>query len=336
MKLENNIGWCDVTTNPGIGCRGCELGDDCYAKFDTPARVLRAGKWPGRVGQPTETFGPGRTFVPTKSGLEKLRTWNNLCICDACHKTYPASMLIEPNTHCTNEDGDYCGTFRRIRAFCDSNSDWMDWPIEILAAALEEIRNAPNVDVILLTKWPWLFKERMESVIQLIETREFNFRGPPLRDWVGLWMNGHPPAQVVTLTSVLGNANDEKRIRGILAMPSACRGLSCEPLWAMPGLMLDHELGAYEPGNDSPLRRVRASAFKWIIFGCDSSKHHKGWESYETNVRFSIEQCRAAGVAVYHKQMPINGRVSLDMNEWPEDLRVREFYGDSRQPTAIS
>jgi len=43
-----------------------------------------------------------------------------------------------------------------------------------------------------------------------------------------------------------------------------------------------------------------------------------------------VRQCRAAGVPVFVKQIhratPSGGlRVSKDMNEWPEDLRVREF-----------
>lgn len=316
MKLENNIGWCDVTTNPGIGCRGCELGDDCYAKFDTPARVLRAGKWPGRMGQPTETFGPGRTFVPTKSGLEKLRGWNRLCICDHCHETHPVAVL---ETSGCNVCGAPITHLRRLRAFCDSNSDWMDWPIEVLAAALEEIRNAPNVDVILLTKWPWLFEERL---VAAFSSRLFDTNCLPLKSFIKDWADGKPPHNVITLTSVLGNANDQKRIEGILAMPSARRGLSCEPLWASV------TLNSYLPRNPKLFseRTGYAPTIDWIIVGCDSSRKHKGWTEYETNARGIIEQCRAAGVPVYHKQMPVNGRVSLNPNEWPEDLRGREFF----------
>lgn len=93
MKIENNISWTDATGNAGIGCRGCELATDCYAMFDTPARVLRAGRWPGYEGQRIETFGKGRTFVPTKKGLSDLRRLNKLCVCDRCHTTFPIAML---------------------------------------------------------------------------------------------------------------------------------------------------------------------------------------------------------------------------------------------------
>ncbi len=38
-----------------------------------------------------------------------------------------------------------------------------------------------------------------------------------------------------------------------------------------------------------------------------------------------VQQCRAAGAPVFVKQIHINGKVSKDMSEWPEELRVREL-----------
>lgn len=38
-----------------------------------------------------------------------------------------------------------------------------------------------------------------------------------------------------------------------------------------------------------------------------------------------VRQCRAAGVPVFVKQIHINGKMSKDMNEWPEELREREL-----------
>lgn len=307
--LKNNIGWCDVTMNPGIGCRGCELGDDCYAKFDSPARILRAGKWPGYVGQKTETFGRDRTFVPTKEGLSKLQRFNKVCICDDCREL---NSWLDEDGRMKGYQCLACGslnTLRRIRCFADSNSDWMDWPIDSLAKALDEIRRAPNVDVILLTKWPELWHERMEA-IAATEGGILGFE-PGFYNWLNAWIEDEPPANVITLTSVLGNAFDEKRIAGILQIPSRCRGLSMEPLWA--SVTLDQKW-------------LQPDAIRWVIVGCDSSKHHKGWEDYAANARGIIQQCQAAKVPVYHKQMPVNGRVSLNPAGWPADLRGREWF----------
>ena len=41
--------------------------------------------------------------------------------------------------------------------------------------------------------------------------------------------------------------------------------------------------------------------------------------------RSLVEQCKAAGVACYVKQLDIGGKVVHDMAAFPEDLRVRQF-----------
>lgn len=340
-KLENNIGWCDVSGNPGIGCRGCELGHDCYAEHDTPARVLRSGNWPGFIGQKIETFGKDRIFVPTKKGLQMLSRLNELCICEKCRVAVPFDRL----------DGERCpvacdGKLRRIRAFCDSNSDWMDWPIDVLARSLDQIRRAPNVDVILLTKWPELWSDRLHQAMRGIHNET--------DAWISGWLDGFAPENVIVMTSVLGNALDAKRIKAVLEIPAHRRGLSCEPLWGEPDLLIEDncsgwccpECGsfnidpeAFTPANDlgqflcldckhvgdpgaDPLWKPR---IQWLIVGCDSSKHRKGWENYDANARSVIEQARTAGMKVWHKQMPSNGKVSLDPKQFPADMQIREF-----------
>lgn len=321
--LKNNIGWCDVTMNPGIGCRGCELerNGTCYAMNDTPARVLRAGKWPGYIGQKVETFGPGRTFVPTKEGLAKLRRYNDWRICDRCR-------CLE---HIGSNDCRRCAaaTLRNIRCFADSNSDWMDWPTEILAASLDEIRKAPNVTVILLTKWPELWRERIDSVIAEWAHQEagdgpYSEEGLAREQWAVDWLNGSPPSNVWVLTSVLGNQLDEKRLTNLLKIPAVVHGLSLEPL--LGGVdFTGPRLEWLAPFKDTDANLNRTPRIDWVIVGCDSSVKRLGWEFYEVNAAALIEQFQSAGVRTYHKQMPIKGAVSANPAEWPEDLRVQEF-----------
>jgi len=38
-----------------------------------------------------------------------------------------------------------------------------------------------------------------------------------------------------------------------------------------------------------------------------------------------VEQCQAAGVSVFVKQIEVNGKVSHDPGEWPPELRVRQY-----------
>lgn len=321
MKIENDIGWCDATGNTGIGCRGCELGDECYAKFDTPARLLRAGVFPGYEGQKIETFGKNRTFVPTKKGLSELRRLNKLCICDKCHTTtnwHPQAIGERCRNYYAQGQNDVrrCyGVMRRIRFFPDSNSDWMDWPTEQLAQGLDVIRQAPNVDVILLTKWPELWRERITAAMKS-KTGVFDRR---LYFWLDEWLRGTPPKHVVVKTSVLGNAKDQPRIEALLKIPAHRRGLSCEPLW-------DKVVLPWKPDYSENTRTIATiPGIDWVIVGCDSSKKRKGWQHYNENALSVIQQCQAAGVRVWHKQMPVNGGVCNDPAQFPANMRQREF-----------
>jgi protein gp37 len=38
-----------------------------------------------------------------------------------------------------------------------------------------------------------------------------------------------------------------------------------------------------------------------------------------------VDQCRAAGVACFVKQVTVNGRVQHDLDKFPTKLQIREF-----------
>ena len=60
-----------------------------------------------------------------------------------------------------------------------------------------------------------------------------------------------------------------------------------------------------------------------VIIGCESGPHRRPME-LEWAIDL-VRQCQAAGVAVFVKQVPVNGKVSKDPSEWTEELRVREY-----------
>ncbi|MDE2106783.1 MAG: DUF5131 family protein, partial [Patescibacteria group bacterium] len=64
-----------------------------------------------------------------------------------------------------------------------------------------------------------------------------------------------------------------------------------------------------------------------VIVGCESNGSRAGrfQDGYEAAARSINRQCKAAGVSVFNKQMPIGGLVSESPEEFPEDLRVRQF-----------
>lgn len=127
----------------------------------------------------------------------------------------------------------------------------------------------------------------------------------------------------------------DERIPPLLATPAAVRFISAEPLlgpitvrcWLKRPYQIDH---AVHPALD------------WVILGGESGPHSRPFD-LEWG-RALVRECKAAGVPCFVKQLgarptgwwtnatgPRVNRHSLrsskggDIEEWPEDLRVREF-----------
>ncbi len=76
-----------------------------------------------------------------------------------------------------------------------------------------------------------------------------------------------------------------------------------------------------EPLGDLPLDGI-----EWVITGIESRGARAGRfaDGYENAAWRIAKQCRHESVKYFNKQMPINGKVSHDPNEWPLDLRSQE------------
>lgn len=138
---------------------------------------------------------------------------------------------------------------------------------------------------------------------------------------------GLPLSNVWLGTTVEDQQRANERVPHLLSAPAVVHFLSCEPLLGPIDL---RAAGAFTPG--------RWGAIRWVIVGGESGpkarSFHLDW------ARDIIEQCKAAGVKVFVKQMGDNavasGRDQLsllamkahhgaDPSEWPTDLRVQEF-----------
>jgi protein gp37 len=130
------------------------------------------------------------------------------------------------------------------------------------------------------------------------------------------------------------NENGE-RLRYLEQTPAAVRWVSCEPI-TDPGLDLLRHL---QPGAGE-----RLSAPEWVVFGGESGPAAKATERDTApapglrsldldHLRALIGQARQLGSAVFVKQLGepwarqagAVSRAGRDMNEWPADLRVREY-----------
>ena len=233
----------------------------------------------------------------------------------------------------------------RRRVFCASLADvfegedtmppdFWDAVEDARARLFQLILDTPQLDWLLLTKRP-------ENVLPTLA------RFGPSDGLLGTPM-ALPPS-VWTGTSVENQAVAGKRIQEILRIPAAVHYLSMEPLLEAvdirPWLGLWDDSGDLRPGVD------------WVIIGGESGPHARpcdlAW------IRSIRDQCRAAGVPVFVKQVGKRAFVDVehygrerlakaaswvygespshrwhfagkdshggDPAEWPEDLRVREF-----------
>jgi protein gp37 len=170
---------------------------------------------------------------------------------------------------------------RRDRVFCASLADVFDnqvperWRDDLW----HRIEQTPNLDWLLLTKRP-------QNIAKMLPGARIGTR--PWGDgWPNVWLG----------TTVENQAEAERRIPHLLAVPAAVHSLSCEPLL-------------------EDLTGIDLTGIDWVIVGGESGpKARPMQEAWAESLR---DQCRAAGVAFFMKQMARKAPI-------PERLMIREF-----------
>lgn len=173
---------------------------------------------------------------------------------------------------------------RRVRVFCASMADVFDskadpaWREDLWAL----IHDTPHLDWLLLTKRP-------QNIAKMLPGSDG--RGPS--DYSrGVWGEGWP--NVWLGTTAENQAEAERRIPHLLAVPAAKRFLSCEPLLGpvdlKPWFRNDYPSGYYLSGN----------GIHWVITGGESGPNAR--PSNPQWFRDLRDQCATAGVPFFFKQ----------------------------------
>ncbi len=213
------------------------------------------------------------------------------------------------------------GERRRIfPSFCD----WLEDRDDLAgprARFLDLIEATPNLDWVLLTKRPGNF-DRL-----VVDAAEADAGG---RSLAGRWADGHPPPNVWHGVSVEDQATADARLPVLMATPAALHWVSYEPA-----------IGPVDFGR-------RLNLLDWIVVGGESGALEKVRPFDVQWARSTVADCKAAGVAVFVKQLgtrpydsarrisitgPGSHAIEIDLahpkggdpDEWPEDLRVREY-----------
>lgn len=312
MGENSAIEWTDHTWNPVSGCTKVSPGcANCYAAT-LSARGMTNTKGERTLGE----WGPGKPRKRTsksywrdpirwnKKAEGELVAWRGRAI--AWEQQDCPAGLTSGVTHMLEEGsrGAYCfrcgDAFkepkpRRPRVFCASLADWLDpeWPDEVLADLLVLIRLTPNLDWLLLTKRPHLWRQRLEAVrtwwgefYGSVEKARENHSGFYALAWIDRWLYGKtPPSNVWIGASVENQEWAGKRWPHHRAIPARVRFWSAEPL-----------LGELELPDDAKGR------LHWVIAGGESGRGEGIRPMHPDWARSLRDQCVSAGVAFVFKQ----------------------------------
>lgn len=306
------IEYADETLNPVAGCSPCSPGcDNCYAARAACGRFLKDhplykglavnNKWTGEV---RTCFDIGRQGI-----LEKPLHWK------------------QPRTIFVGNMGDLFHP--KIN-------------IGFLTHVFDVIEQCPQHKFLILTKRP-------EQALKMMwgkhgeGWRYFGDGGFHKNLWFG--------------TTICNQAEADEKIPILLQMPAAKRWLSIEP--TLEGMEIEIINGKKPKiwncmrcgwkGHDEKLtggnisincpecnaRNTLGAKHKnelkaieyypkidWVVIGCESGPNRRPCHlKWMIDV---VQQCQAAGVRVFVKQVDIVGTVSHNPDEWPEKLRVRE------------
>lgn len=310
MSEHSKIQWTDDTHNFWRGCAKVSPGcKNCYAEQLVTNRL--GGEW-----------GKGAPRIRAKDFEAPLR-WNKKpFICNGCGDAtaqHECCSCGEAPSH-------------RRRVFSLSLGDWLDRevPIAWRRDLLRVVWQCQNLDFLLLTKRIDWWKECLMDVIGSMTDGEGS--DGEFWQWMVNWAGGEPPLNIWLGTSVENQAMADERIPILLEIPAKARFVSYEPALDQVSFFNIANLGNCL-GDDM---------ISWIIVGGESGPNARPFNVEWA--RSTVQQCKAAAVACFVKQMggkPVNDGNKFksiehcvshlkdpkggDMAEWPEDLRVREW-----------
>lgn len=231
---------------------------------------------------------------------------------------------------------------------------------EMLDTMMAVVALRPDMDHLFLTKRV----ERLAAYLNGPERRSLVGKAAcqiglwkgPTKDWMRVDLSSGamvPPWPLPNLwigATVENQKQADIRIPKLRECPAAVRFVSVEPLLGELELELPEprtlytckhcgeEYGEGEQGSfgrspccgkESDVAGIVESAagVDWAILGCESDGKRTGRfaDEYHDAAASVINQCRAASVAVFHKQWPHEGKVSTDLATLPERMRLRQW-----------
>jgi protein gp37 len=333
---ETKIEWARYTWNPWRGCTKVSPGcTNCYA--DT-----LSGRNPKSLGQ----WGPDGTRVVGAESYWRLPAkWNAEAKAAGERRRVFCASLAE-----VFEDWPGPITDVRDRTLYKSRTGgWLDnGPSQfssllrlgdVRARLFRLISETPELDWLLLTKRPENLRRMLswcDAPLHLPRCRDCADDGPmcpslgvpcdPKEPWPNVWLG----------VSVEDQQRADERLSVLRSIPAAVRFVSYEPALG-PVHNGGHcaDCGAHADVAGRCLCATKGPLHWWICGGESGPGHRPPNLDWFRDLR---DQCRAAGVPCFIKQLgssavrgandppfTYSDRKGGDPDEWPADLRVREF-----------
>jgi protein gp37 len=330
VSANSSIQWTDKTWNPTRGCSivspGCV---NCYA-----------------MKQAHRFSGPGKPYAGLTKQTKAGPQWTG-------NVATVESSLLEP-----------LSWRKPARVFVNSMSDLFhedvpEWFIdEVFAVMALAERHTFQILTKRAERMRAYFAADRYELIARVETRLWNLHTDDTTNAIGRW----PLPNVWLGVSVENQQYADERIPLLLQTPAAVRFISAEPLLGPVDLNGLPDPKSDPSWDASALHGVRECAFgatvsresinklDWVIVGGESGPGARPFDL--AWARSIVQQCKAAGVPCFMKQLGsaplgiadrissrgargipkpdgfyrfLNDRKGGNPDEWPEDLRVREF-----------
>lgn len=302
MAEASAIGWTDATWSPVTGCMPVSPGClNCYAAAFTHRRLAQHARYAGltvmRGGRATFT-GEVRTHPDTLADPLRWQRPRMVFVCsmsDLFHEEVPSDFIAGV---WASMGLAWWHTFQVLTKRPDRAAKLL--ASAAFASAVGQARTAIEVDA--------------EKILAGRAANPNDVRGglPLPNVWIG--------------TSIESQREDH-RLRWLAQCPAALRFVSAEPLLG------PLELGCacprpYPPSVDCVCERcdrprVLGNMVRWVIVGCESGPGRR--PCLTTWVRDVLDQCRAAEVPVFVKQVEVQGAVTRQVTRFPAGLQVQEM-----------
>lgn len=322
MSDKTKIAWTEASWNTIAGCTKVSPGcTNCYAERMAVrlANILHPSTSQYRFGGVIDVF-----------ASDKKAGWTGKIECSETkldiplHWKKPRHIFVNSMSDTFHKDVpfEFIDKIFATMALCPQHTfQCLSKRPEIMAKYFKSIDNRSEMIAEGALRPPFGLWDDADAVYDQIFDQLRNYQIEPLPNiWLG--------------TTCENQEQADKRIPILLQIPAAVRFLSIEPMLGEIDLRqicddgkkyFDCLTGWWTRYKEFGLGswQDNESKIDWVIVGAESGHNRRPCK--QEWVESIVDQCKAAGVACFVKQLDINGKVEKDIEKFPKHLRIREY-----------